>query len=280
MNKRTLTRAAAVLFAIVLILVVRNQVNVYLKRQASAREIEARQLTFDELRPVALRKCQLERFGEVNDGGYLTCGNLLGGVGAAYSYGISGYDQWGCQVSTRFQVATHQYDCFNTDVPSCPGGGTRFHPECVGAVRKSEDGREFDSIAGQMQKNGDAGKQIVVKMDIEEAEWDVLARASDDTLARIDQLIIEMHGVPGERALEVVRRLKQFFHVAHFHTNNFSCVEHLGPFPSWAYEVTFVSKHLDEADSASAVTLPHPLDALNNPNVPDCRPAQFRVKGS
>ena len=30
--------------------------------------------------------------------------STVGGVKAAYSYGISGYDQWGCDVSTRLAV--------------------------------------------------------------------------------------------------------------------------------------------------------------------------------
>src|SRR5262245_15887939 len=57
---------------------------------------EQRQQLFDLLQPVALANCQLERFGEPHDGGYLMCRNLLEDVGAGYSYGISGYDQWGC----------------------------------------------------------------------------------------------------------------------------------------------------------------------------------------
>src|SRR5262245_42977493 len=58
-----------------------------------------RQMLFEEIQPVKLANCALERFGEANDGGYLLCGNLLGDARAAYSYGISGYDQWGCDVS-------------------------------------------------------------------------------------------------------------------------------------------------------------------------------------
>lgn len=54
----------------------------------------------------------MARFGESNDGGYLACANLLGGVKSAYSYGIAGYDGWGCDISRRLNVTTHQYDYF------------------------------------------------------------------------------------------------------------------------------------------------------------------------
>jgi hypothetical protein len=269
-RSRLWRRVGAVLFVVVAILVVRNQVKVYLKRQASAREVEARQLLFAELRPVALANCRMERFGEPNDGGYLVCANLLGAVKAGYSYGISGYDQWGCDVSLRLSVPIHQYDCFNTAVPQCPGGRTNFHAECVGGATRTEDGRSFDTIANQLAKNGDGANHVVLKIDVEGAEWESFATIPDEVLQRIDQLMVEFHGFEGETSLKVVQRLKQFFHVAHFHENNFSCQDWMPPFPSWAYEVLFVNKRLDQVDPARTAPIPHPLDAPNHPTLPDC----------
>ena len=270
MSRRALILLVGGAFAVILVFVFRNQVKVYLNREARRQESMQVQVTFDELRPVALKNCRLERLGEPNDGGYLTCGNLLRGAETAYSYGISGYDEWGCQVSTRRGIVTHQYDCFNTSVPSCPSGRTMFHPECVASTRRTEDGRPFDSIEGQMTKNGDGGRRAVMKMDIEGAEWDILAKVSDETLGRIDQLVIEFHDLDPKLSLDVIRRLKKFFYVAHYHPNNFSCTDGMPPFPSWAYEVTFVSKRLDEVDPSRTPVLPHPLDAPNNPKATDC----------
>src|SRR5262245_21238307 len=143
--------------------VVRNQINVLRERQQQAAVVTQRQQLFDLLTPVVLSNCRLERFGEARDGGYLMCGNLLGGAQSAYSYGINGYDQWGCDVSTRLGVPLHQYDCFNTTQPSCPTATTLFHAECVGPTTKTEEGRPFDTIANQFARNGDSGKRIVLK---------------------------------------------------------------------------------------------------------------------
>ena len=41
------------------------------------------QLLFDELRPVPIKGCEMERFGAEHDGGYLMCANLLEDVGVA-----------------------------------------------------------------------------------------------------------------------------------------------------------------------------------------------------
>src|SRR5918992_1279055 len=111
-----------------------------------------RQTLFTLLTPVALSNCTLERFGEPHDGGYLLCANLLEAVQGGYSYGISGYDQWGCDVSRKLGVPVHQYDCFDTRQPACPGGDMQFHAECVGPAMVDEDGRLFETIASQFTK--------------------------------------------------------------------------------------------------------------------------------
>ncbi len=256
-------------------LVVRNQVKVYRGRQLRAAVVAQRQMLFEMLQPVALSNCRLERFGETHDGGYLMCGNLLGAAEAGYSYGIAGYDKWGCDISTRLGIPLHQYDCFNTSQPSCPAGTTVFHAECVGPTTKTEAGRAFDSIANQLARNGDRAKRVVLKIDVEGAEWDSFLTAPDEVLQQIDQMAVEFHEVQDEKYVRVVSRLLRFFHVAHIHFNNHSCIQGLDPFPTWAYEVLFVNKRLSVVDpTRSSPAGLHPLDAPNNPAAADCQPAK------
>jgi hypothetical protein len=273
--------------------VVRNQVKVYRGRQARmalARErhpviplppevVERRRALFEMLQPVALTNCQLERFGETHDGGYLMCANLLGGVQSGYSYGIGGYDKWGCDMSSKLNVVVHQYDCFDNRRPLCSTGRTVFHDECVADTTQKSDGRVFDTIANQFEANGDAAKRVVMKIDVESAEWDSLLSAPDAVLQRIDQLAVEFHWeedgnfrwIADEKYLRVVERLKEFFVVGHIHFNNASCIGDLAPFPSSAYEVLFVSKRLAVVDPSSKAGGTHRFDARNNPYLPDCQ---------
>ena len=248
----------------------RNRVSVL--RTAQARVVDQRQALFDALEPVTITNCQLERFGEAHDGGYLMCGNLLADVQVGYSYGISGYDKWGCDISTKLNVITHQYDCFDTTEPLCPTGKTVFHAECVGPAAKTEDGRLFDSIPRQLAKNGDSSKRIALKIDVEGAEWDTFLAAPDDLFARIDQMAVEFHHVEDRKFRAVIELLKHFFEVAHVHFNNSSCVTGLDPFPAWAYEVLFVNKRLAVVDRSRKAAGLHPLDAPNNPSLADCQP--------
>lgn len=237
------------------------------------REEDLRERLYAALQPVTLANCTLERIGEPADGGYLMCGNLLQ-VDAGYSYGISGYDGWGCGISTRLGVPVHQYDCFDARRPRCDGGQTTFHSECVApAPSVDANGRPFDALATQVARNGHAGRRLVVKMDVEGAEWASLLETPASVLERIDQLAIEMHGDAADTWTQylLVSKLKDQFHVAHLHINNYGCGNPQPPMPSYAWEVLFVNKRIGTlAPVQRPVLRPHPLDAPNNAAAPDC----------
>jgi hypothetical protein len=293
MTRRRILLAAAVLLLVTIAAVVRNQIKVHRGRQARHAAMQQRhaviplppevardrQALFDMLQPVALSNCELQRFGERNDGGYLMCANLLGAVESGYSYGINGYDKWGCDISKAAGVPVHQYDCFNTDRPSCWRGKTIFHEECVGPRTETLEGRLFDSVQNQFFRNGDGTKRIVMKIDVEGAEWDTFLAMPDSTFQQIDQLSVEFHWEEDAKLgwahdasyLKAVQRLKQFFEVAHIHFNNASCIPDLAPFPSWAFEVLFVSKRLANVDASRKAGGLHPQDARNNASLPDCQ---------
>lgn len=220
-----------------------------------------------ELQPVALKNCTLERVGSANDGGYLMCANLPESIDAAYSYGVGKNDDWGCDVSRRFGVPVHQYDCFNPARPTCDGGTFVFHDECVGDRRERDTAsRAFDTLESQIERNGDAGRTLWVKIDIEEAEWDALLATPDSVLASIPQLAMELHGTQDPKILTVLRKLRQHFHVVNLHYNNWSCNPRAWPMKAWAYQVLFVNKRIGEIDPSAPV--PAPSSALNAPDAP------------
>lgn len=231
-----------------------------------------RQSLFAELQPVALRNCDLTRFGEVNDGGYLLCANLLDGVESGYSYGISGYDGWGCQVSHQRKIKVHEYDCFDLHEPRCPGAATTFHAECVAGKRSTDEaGRLFETPEQQIANNGDAGRHLVVKMDVEGAEWETFLNTPDAVFNQIDQLAVEFHGANRQRFADTIAKLKRFFYIANLHFNNYSCSTEVAPFPGWAYEVLLVNKRLGVLDPSGRRANPSAANAPNNPHVEDCQ---------
>jgi hypothetical protein len=231
-----------------------------------------RQELLDALKPVTLSNCQFTRVGSANDGGYVMCGNLLSGGRSAYSYGIGGHDAWGCQVSRLLQVPVHQYDCFQPPRLACEGGRFVPHDECVGPQAETVDARVFDTIANQVARNDDAGKPLIVKMDVEGAEWDSLRQAPDAVLERIDQLAMELHGTDERRFVQTVQKLKRHFYPVHIHFNNWACRADTAPFPAPAYQVLLVNKRVATLGPPAPGRLTaRDFDAPDNPAGPDCQ---------
>jgi hypothetical protein len=249
----------AAMIALYAALVIALSASPLLLAEPTARSV--RQALVEELRPVVLANCTMQRFGSPYDGGYLMCGNLLDRVQSAYSYGIGPADDWGCHVAEALTVPVHQYDCFSPPEAACANGGSVFHDECIGPKRELLDGRIFDTLANQIARNGDAGRTLVVKIDVEGAELRALMATPTSVLARIDQLAMEIHGTK-RQFLDLVRRLKRTFHLVHLHYNNQSCSGALDPMPAWAYQVLFVNKRIGALDPGRGyAVLPHPLDA-------------------
>jgi hypothetical protein len=232
-----------------------------------------REALFAEMHPVKLSNCEFERIGDAHDGGYVICRNLLDRAQSLYSYGISGSDEWGCSLSARLKLPVHQYDCFNTNAPSCPGATPVFHAECVGPKKSTEDGRPFDTVAAQIAANGDAQKRLIMKMDVEGAEWPSFLATPDSVLQQVDQLSVEFHGVEEDGQAEVFRKLAGVFDVVNVHYNNWTCEPAAAPFKAKAFEVLFVNKKLGVVDPNAAMVSPNPLDAPNNWQRPDCQAA-------
>ena len=238
----------------------------------SATERKLREAILAELEPVVLKNCTLKRFGSANDGGYLMCENLIEPLDAAYSYGVGTNDDWGCEVSRRYQVPVHQYDCFDPARPTCDGGKFIFHNECVGDRTENRKSRSFDTLKNQIRRNGDIGRRVLIKMDIEGAEWDSLLATPDELLASISQLAIEMHGFNDPKILEVLRKLKRNFYLVNLHFNNWSCTSRAAPLPAWAYQVLWVNKRIGVVDPMAPVPAPmSPLNAPDSPTWPDCQ---------
>ena len=238
--------------------------------QAAGREL--REIILAELQPVALKNCTLKRFGSANDGGYLMCENLIAPLDAAYSYGVGTNDDWGCEVSRRYHVPVHEYDCFDPARPTCEGGRFVFHNECIGDRSGYRDSRFFDTLENQISKNGDTGRHVIIKMDIEGGEWESLLTAPDELLASIPQLAMEMHGFDDPKILEALRKLKRNFYLVNLHFNNWSCTRKAAPLPAWAYQGLWVNKRIGIVDPTAPVPAPmSPLNAPDSPTWPDCQ---------
>jgi hypothetical protein len=114
-------------------------------------------------------------------------------------------------------------------------------------------------------------------MDVEGAEWESLAATSDEALQNVDQIAIELHmgfhkDQDEKKYLDLIKKLKNTFYIAHIHFNNQACTKGLDtPFPSRAFQVLMVNKKIGILDEGRKPVLPNPLDEKDNPDLPDCQ---------
>jgi hypothetical protein len=230
-----------------------------------------RQALFEALTPVKLSNCEFERVGDKHDGGYVLCGNLVNRAEVLYSYGINATDNWGCTLSARLRKPVHQYDCFNVKRPPCADAAPLFHEECVGAAKATVKGRPYDAVASHIRRNGDSGKRLVMKMDVEGSEWEAFLAMPESALQQIDQLSVEFHGVEDARYSAVIHKLRRVFHLVNVHYNNYACDTDAPPFPATVFEVLFVNKNLGLIEEGASPVVPNPLDSPNGADRPDCQ---------
>jgi hypothetical protein len=93
----------------------------------------------------------------------------------------------------------------------------------VGDAPARIEGRAFDTVANQVRRNSDAGKRLVVKMDVENAELGALSATPDDLLNQIDQLVVEFHRIDWLQSVRLMEKLKRTFVIAYVHANNYAC---------------------------------------------------------
>lgn len=206
----------------------------------------------------------LIRLGPIGDGGYLVPDDLEG-IDAVFSPGVatqSGFE-WDCaERGLRVFMADR-----SVTAPSLA------HPN-FDFIRR-DVGTDSDEITITMDewvesKSGKSTGDLLLQMDIEGAEWLVLANMSSALLERCRIIVIELHRLQDLRHPEsfrfmgpILERITRTHHCVHIHPNNTARFENASgvPIPTVA-EFTFLRK--DRAKTIGfAHLIPHPLDSDN-----------------
>lgn len=229
----------------------------------------------DLVRPCAVEGIGLVRIGGPNDGGYVMLDTLRPpAVTAAYSLGAGHDVSWDNAVAALgIDVFLHDH---TVDRPAALHPRCRFRRTGVTGLRVAADLR---TLAELIATHGHEGRRdLVLKMDVEGAEWDVLDQVATSTLEQFHQIVVEWHGLsrtvdPGRRgplvaALQKISRSHQSIHV---HGNGDQPPMWIGDLvvPD-VLEVTYVRRQ-DVADRLGPATGPFPsaLDQPTNPGWPD-----------
>ena len=144
-----------------------------------------------------------------------------------YSYGIGKDISFEINFQKYWPIQTYLYDHTIDKLPMHKEEHLfSWKKEGVGPVATNE----LNTLANHIKENNDTNNNnLMLKMDVEGAEWFSLNAASDETLRQFKQIVLEFHFLTKpnkfasqETKLNVLRRLKNLFHIVHVHGNNFA----------------------------------------------------------
>ena len=198
------------------------------------------------------------------------------GIQGAYSLGIGPDVSWDGDIAAR-GIPVWQYD----DTVGGPGVNHplfTFHPWRIG---RGEPGTV--ALPALLAQNGHAHADLILKMDIERAEWDVLASIRPDELRPFRQILMEIHSLSQitdddwrRRAETAIKILTHHHQVIHVHGNNLSPIITAGDLRvTESVEMTLVRRDAYQLVPADE-TFPGPFDRPNSRIFPDFPLGTFR----
>ena len=212
------------------------------------------------------------RSGRDEDGGYLLLNNFKPN-GIAYSFGIN------IDVSWDEDIANRGYQIFMYDmtIDDLPKHRPEFHFFKEGIGREKDLEKYLDTLEHFLERNGHQNRRnMILKMDVEGAEYDFLETVKSETLAQFDQIILEFHGLIRLSTLELIgkiisrlKKLNQTHQVIHIHGHNGdAAMKYEGMIFPNELEVTYANRSNYEFEDAKII-LPHPLDKPNGSSIPE-----------
>jgi hypothetical protein len=235
---------------------------------------------FRLLRPHATEEFNKARFGCIHDGGYILLDDLRD-VDTAFSFGIEHNTSWDEDVARR-GVTVYQFD-------HTVDARISDNPRLIFAKKKiSTDffaGAEIETLSSLIKQHDrqNPTPNILLKIDIEHAEWDVLDTTPPELLGRFTQIVGEFHYFQGlaenhwrQLYARVLKKLTDHYAVVHVHANNFAGFSNIANImvPN-VLEITFVNRSIYSVYEADEI-FPGPLDAPNDPSSPDMHLGSFR----
>ncbi|MCI8479246.1 MAG: hypothetical protein HFE97_13105 [Oscillospiraceae bacterium] len=189
---------------------------------------------------------ELARFGRHNDGGYVLL-NDIQNCRIAYSFGINDDVSWDEEIAA-YGVEVY---CYDHTIHTLPKENTKLHFNKIGIGATDSLGTgllSIDTILSLNKHQKETG--MIMKMDVEGAEWEFIHQVGSEILNRFSQLTFEFHHVANpdflncEDTLAVFEKLNQTHQVIWIHANNYDIAERAGEviLPN-TLEITYANKN-------------------------------------
>jgi hypothetical protein len=203
----------------------------------------------DELRKLLittkLSDLSYVRFGDLFDGGYVLS-NAISKNGSCLSVGVGTNISFDVAIS-KLVNEVHLYDHTVSKLPQTTPPNIHFFNKGLGVSTSGQ----FLSLHDCLEKFS-SSTNMILKIDIEGAEWEILDSIDSNTLLRFDQIAIEFHDffrIRNQahflRIVRVLAKLNETHTVINVHGNNWGKFEIVSNVPfADVLEVTYISKSI------------------------------------
>lgn len=198
------------------------------------------------VRPMSASNLRLTRIGNASDGGYVMSDDLQ--ADGAISLGIGPDVSWDCDVSS-LGIPVVMFDPTIRRPPKRVEGAHFFRL----GVGETDAAARMLPLGDLIQVAGfEHSRQLLLKMDVEGAEWVSISNASSELLSRFRQIVVEFHDISRFKSdddsstmLSAAALLSRHHVPVHVHANNYSEIVRFDDywFPD-AIEVTYVRNDL------------------------------------
>lgn len=235
--------------------------------------------TLSLLHPLGV-SCGKVRTGGPHDGGYVMANDFRDNR-IAYSIGVGPQVEWDVEMANR-GLHIYQYD---HTVEGLPAQHPNFHYAKIGIGPDLSD-PELVTLERMLEDNEHVDEEnMLLKIDVEGAEWDVFDKMSSNTLAKFDQVVVEYHGFEflgqdsfrtrADRVFQVLNHTHQVIHIHGNNYANFAMIQNI-PVPH-VLEVSYARKGRFEFCESTDVFPTH-LDEPCRWDEPDLYLGDFKYK--
>ncbi len=211
------------------------------------------------------------RVGQHHDGGYVMVDDLEK-VKCAYSIGICDDISWDEEFNRITGAEIYMYDHTIDKLPYTKEGVFHWYKYGIGGSDREE--KRVLSLETMINDNGHKDTDhMILKIDVEGAEWESLAGIDPTILKHFDQILMEMHNIHDinerENIVKSLNNLNAYHQLVHVHANNNEAVLPLGDWNlPMALEVVYLNKERFSFKESKRF-FPTDIDEPNNPSLPD-----------
>lgn len=190
---------------------------------------------------------KFERFGKNHDGGYIIYNDIDKDT-RAYSFGISNDVSW----EKHFIQYGKDAQMYDHTIKGLPEENALFNWHKIGIAGEDKPEERLMSMVSILDENDDIeNKNLILKMDVEGAEWDFINNTSSDILDNFKQIVFELHDlnpsivVCSNPIINALKKLNLTHQAVWVHGNNYgpAYVDGDEILPQ-ALEITYLNRRL------------------------------------